>query len=125
MTKHFLALMRKNYINWRRNPCSAVCSLVCPGLLMLILVWLRTIISAKVFDSKTLFVLETPQFMVDMVDGQLDIASTQTRVGPFFDFYLLPTNVSNVSTSPYSPLNFDPETCWLNRSWTLPRVASS
>jgi hypothetical protein len=57
--RHFNALMRKNVINWKREPCSAVCQLVCPGLLMLILVYVRSRITPE-SPSLELALLETP-----------------------------------------------------------------
>jgi hypothetical protein len=52
--------MRKNFVNWKREGCSAICQLVCPGLMMLILVWIRTLITPTELDARALFLLETP-----------------------------------------------------------------
>jgi len=41
---HFNALMKKNWINQKRQPYSTFFSLFCPGFLMLILVYIRTLI---------------------------------------------------------------------------------
>jgi len=53
-TRHFNALMRKNFINWKREPCSAVCQLLTPGLLMLILVYVRSRIEPSSVNAAAL-----------------------------------------------------------------------
>lgn len=40
--RQFRALTKKNFISWYKQPCCALFQLICPGLLMLILVWIRT-----------------------------------------------------------------------------------
>jgi hypothetical protein len=119
--------MRKNFINWKREPCSAACQMICPGMLMLILVYVRSRITPTYFDSTSLAILETPQFQIDMgADNVLNIDSTNDRMTNFTQNYLynLPTlrfNAEDVSTS---PLNFYPTNCMYNNSWVLPKVAS-
>jgi hypothetical protein len=121
-TRHFNALMRKNFINWKREPGSATCQLCCPGLLMLILVYVRTRISPTTYTSATLAFYETPQFTIDLAtDGSLDIAATQARIAPFSGYYKKPYTVT---TDRSSPLNFNPTNCNLTNSWVLPKVAS-
>lgn len=77
--------MRKNFINWKRNPCSAVCQLVCPGMLMLILVYVRELLKPTTLDSLTLAALELPQYQIQLNSGgdALDFAATQTLQTPF------------------------------------------
>lgn len=58
--RHFNALMKKNFINWKREPCTAACQLLFPGILMMILVYVRYRIDPTVFATNTLRVLETP-----------------------------------------------------------------
>ena len=41
-TRHYKALMKKNYINWKRTCCGSICEIVCPLMLMLILVYARS-----------------------------------------------------------------------------------
>ena len=43
--RHFSALMRKNLIIYRRNPCSSLCMLIAPLVMMYIMVILRNKIS--------------------------------------------------------------------------------
>jgi len=42
--RHFNALMKKNWINQKRQPYSSVFTICCPGFLMLVLVYVRTLI---------------------------------------------------------------------------------
>jgi hypothetical protein len=62
--KHFFALMHKNWIIYKRNPFSAVCQFITPVLLMLIMVWLRTVITPKEFDSTSLLKLSHPVYTI-------------------------------------------------------------
>lgn len=126
-TRHFNALMRKNFINWKREPCSAVCQLICPGMLMLILVYVRSRIDPTYFNASTLALLEIPQYQIDMgSDGLLDLDSTQERMANFtkYYYYNLPTLTLDVETDPSSPLQLNPENCLLNSSFVLPKVAA-
>lgn len=122
-SRHYFALMRKNYINWKREGCSSVVQLVCPGLLMLMLVWIRSLITPSELDAHALFLLEVPQYTVTLDSlGALDIAGTNTRLEAFSNYYQYPIDVT---TDSQSPLEFNPVSCMLNNSWVLPRVASN
>jgi hypothetical protein len=115
--------MRKNFVNWKREGCSAICQLVCPGLMMLILVWIRTLITPTELDANALFLLETPQYTVTLdALGDLDISGANSRLQQFSNYYEYPIDVTNDTAS---PLEFNPVSCMLNQSWVLPRVASS
>jgi len=48
--RHFKALSRKNAIIWRRNYICSIFELILPGLLMGIIVWLRTKVIIKQTD---------------------------------------------------------------------------
>ena len=63
-TTHFNALMKKNWINQKRQPYSTCCSLCCPGFLMLILVYIRTLIVPTTEDGAALLALQRPFFPV-------------------------------------------------------------
>lgn len=63
-TRQFKALMKKNFINWKRQPGCAVCEICCPAFIMLILVWVRTLISPT--------------------SAQIDLQQFQTEVYPVF-----------------------------------------
>jgi hypothetical protein len=54
---HFNALMKKNWINQKRQPYSTFCSLFCPGFLMLVLVYIRTLIVPTTVNGSALIAL--------------------------------------------------------------------
>ena len=60
--RQFKALTKKNFIEWTRQPGSAACELICPGLLMLILVWVRVIIKSKNYQIDNLESEKLPFF---------------------------------------------------------------
>ena len=73
-TRHFNALMRKNLINWKRDPCAAVCQVLCPGLLMLVICYIRTRISASTFSADYLQLLQTPMYTAIFdTNGTVDV----------------------------------------------------
>ena len=55
--RHFKALMRKNAINWRRTWCGSILEIVCPALLMLLLVYTRTLVKSTVFGMTDMYTL--------------------------------------------------------------------
>lgn len=61
-TRQFSALTKKNFISYVRQPGCAVFQLVCPGLLMLILVWIRTKITATTTPYVNYELLKKPFF---------------------------------------------------------------
>ena len=51
---HFKALMRKNWINWKRTPCGSISEFVCPIFLMSMLQLLRSAFDIEVIDAELL-----------------------------------------------------------------------
>jgi len=49
--------MRKNAIGWRRTWCGSILEIICPALLMLFLVYVRTLIKRKSFGESDLYTL--------------------------------------------------------------------
>jgi hypothetical protein len=80
-TRHYRALMKKNWINWKRTPCGSICEIICPILLMLILVYARTQVDVTNSEDYSLYSLRRPfypiakpeignKFVVSLVDQQ-------------------------------------------------------
>ena len=46
-TRHFCALMKKNWIVWKRNLFGSICELVCPIVLMAILAIARLLVTSS------------------------------------------------------------------------------
>ena len=60
--RQFCALMRKNCINWRRQPCCSFCEICCPAAIMFFLVWIRTLIPISDNSNTALDALKQPLF---------------------------------------------------------------
>ena len=75
-SRHYKALMKKNYINWKRTPCGSICEIVCPILLMLILVYARSQISPSFNEDYSLYSLRRPIYPVSKpeIDDKFDVA---------------------------------------------------
>lgn len=54
-TRHFLALMKKNWIVWKRNILASLCELFCPLLLMSVLAMSRTLIVPRDYGTESHF----------------------------------------------------------------------
>ena len=52
--RHFTALCRKNWIIWKRNFVCTIFQMIMPILLMLILVWARSVVKIKHTDLVSL-----------------------------------------------------------------------
>ena len=62
--RHYKALMKKNYINWKRTCCGSICEIVCPLMLMLILVYARTQVDVVYNDDYSLYSARRPFYPV-------------------------------------------------------------
>ena len=43
--RHFLALSRKNWINYKRTWCGAICEFLCPIILLILIVYIKDILT--------------------------------------------------------------------------------
>ena len=59
-TRQFKALMRKNFIQWKRQPGCAVCEICCPAVVMFLLVILRSVIDIETFPVSLLNSVRQP-----------------------------------------------------------------
>ena len=84
--KHFAALTKKNWIIYKRNPCSAVCGIITPLLLMLIMVWLRTKVTPTDVDSNSLLKLSHPIYKIAVKNNQLNPVQSSRSLEDFFLF---------------------------------------
>lgn len=46
-TRHFCALMKKNWIVWKRNLFGSICEIICPIILMAILAIARLLVTSS------------------------------------------------------------------------------
>ena len=63
-TRHFRALMKKNYINWKRTCCGSICEIVCPLMLMLILVYARSQVDIVYNNDYSLYSARRPFYPI-------------------------------------------------------------
>jgi len=63
-TRHYKALMKKNFINWKRTPCGSICEIICPIMLMLILVYARSQIDPVEQENYSLYSLRRPFYPI-------------------------------------------------------------
>ena len=63
-TRHYRALMKKNFINWKRTPCGSLCEIICPILLMLIMVAARSMIDPVNNDDWSLYSLRRAYYPI-------------------------------------------------------------
>ena len=62
--RHYKALMKKNFINWKRTPCGSICEIICPILLMLVLVYARAQVEAVSEDDWSLYSLRRAYYPI-------------------------------------------------------------
>jgi hypothetical protein len=73
--RHFSALMRKNWIIYKRNPCTAVCQILTTLFFMLIMVWLRTTVTTTKVDAGDLLKLAHPIYSLESKNNEYDVPS--------------------------------------------------
>ena len=124
--RHLKALTLKNWATSKRQPVTTCCTLVCPGFLMLFMVWLRTLFATKTVDSAYLNLLKNPKFTVVIdADQTVDTSATDDQVNAFFEYtnYTRSDDLSGsyrVQDDQQGPLWFNPPNCNLNHSFVIP-----
>lgn len=106
--------MRKNLIIYRRNPCSSLCMLIAPVIMMYLMVILREKITVTVVSTESLAQLSHPSFTVAMKDNHLDPITSTRELNDFYrydqrsDIFGLDWDVLY---DPTSPTYFYPPNC--------------
>lgn len=67
--RHFRALSRKNAINWKRTPLGSVTEIICPVILMIVLVYARSITKPEFMEGVKISALRHPIFQPAKPDG--------------------------------------------------------
>ena len=90
-TRHYKALMKKNWINWKRTPCGSICEIFCPILLMLILVYARTQVDVSANEDFSLYSLRRPFYPIAKPElGNkfvVSLADQQRQLEDYRDFF--------------------------------------
>jgi hypothetical protein len=68
--RHFKALMRKNWINWKRTICGSIMECFCPVLLMLVIVWFRSEITPEMAPEFDFYLLKKPFYAPNVLNGE-------------------------------------------------------
>lgn len=71
---HYKALMKKNWINWKRTPVGSISEILCPLILIGMLVSLKTLFDAEMIEASLLYQnasLQTP-VKIKKNDNRLD-----------------------------------------------------
>ena len=146
-TRQFNALMRKNFISWRRRTKCSFFEILCPTLVMLIMVFLRCKIEVedKSFSLESMLKDRKPSYPAfsysgDLTDDPTDsswsgIASTATLsldLNGFMKYANFPSEAFyeehktgyEIAEDTKSPLFFIPFQCIKENSYVTPRVAS-
>ena len=120
--RQFKALMRKNFIQWKRQPGCAFCEICCPAVVMFLMVILRNIIDPETFDLSSLAKVRQPSFPGFVWDGQKwgpeGISDMNSDLDPFFVYGEYPNATWHDIFGPYSvtndyggPFFFVPQQC--------------
>lgn len=145
-TRQFNALMRKNFISWRRRTKCSFFEILCPALVMLIMVFLRAKIDVeeKNFSLESMLKARKPTFTAfsyagDLTDDPTDsgwsgVKSTvqvSLDLNGFMKYAEFPNeafyekhNLYEMAEDTKSPLFFIPFNCIKENSYVTPRVAS-
>jgi hypothetical protein len=67
--RHFKALNKKNWINWRRTLAGSITEIVCPFVLILILMFLRIQIKREIIDNVNLEKMRHGLYPVSSLDS--------------------------------------------------------
>ena len=114
--RQFSALTKKNFISYVRQPGCAVFQLLCPGLLMLILVWIRTKITATTTPYINYEEYKKPLFPgLEYTGSQTwstgDFQTTSARQDGFFTYDNYTQGTYSIVADFNGPLYFNPSHC--------------
>ena len=89
--RQWKALMRKNFINWKRQPKCSFFEICCPAFVMLLMVVMRNVIDKEYFDYSDLAKVRAPAFTALKWDSSADTWTTdtnniQSEMDPFFRY---------------------------------------
>jgi hypothetical protein len=108
--RHYKALMKKNFINWKRTPCGSITEILLPIGLMMILVWARAKIDPEPTENYSLYSLRHPLYPIakpdDSADGNytVNIGDSLNEIGEYQDFMTY-SNYLNINTTVQLPVD--------------------
>ena len=127
--RQWKALMRKNFINWKRQAKCSFFEICCPATVMLLMVVLRSIIDVEVFDFSSLNKVRQPvmpglTYTTGTGWDTSKIGEQNTDLSPFFEYAEYPAFVQydlgqtySMQIDPLGPLFFLPSNCLKEKSF--------
>ena len=107
-TRHFRALMMKNYINWKRTPVGSICEILAPIMLMFILVWARLEIDPETINDYSLYSLRHPLYPTGKPGANgtysIEIADIPAQMEDM-DGFMKYVDYTNIDTTIKLPVN--------------------
>ena len=118
--------MRKNFINWKRQPKCSFFEICCPAMCMFLLVILRNVIEVETYDFSSLIKVRAPvtpalfydSTQKDWLTGMDEFDAKSTELNDFFKYATYPGQIYyakftnyNMTTDPAGPLAFLPSDC--------------
>lgn len=101
-TRHYFALMKKNWIIWKRTLAASICELVCPMVLMALLAITRLAISSSIVSatshiSETAVIMPFTDMYTNLTTANATLNATNAKYYNFSTF-------SEVDFSNYQPI---------------------
>ena len=144
--RQWKALMRKNFINWKRQAKCSFFEICCPAVVMYLMVILRGVVDVTTVPMDQLLAVRQPTFVgatwtwnePEKETGPdygtwnfLDYGTINDDVTSFFEYDSYPvlnpttsTNKYNVLDDKFGPFYFIPSNCLKINSFQVPKVAS-
>lgn len=126
--RQWKALMRKNFINWKRQPKCSFFEICCPAMCMFLMVILRNVITVETLDFSALvkvrapvtpgfeLIGQSPDYTWNSDTTSLDAKSSE--LNEFFKYATYPNALYyelfpnyDITTDPAGPLAFLPSDC--------------
>jgi hypothetical protein len=70
---HYKALMKKNWINWKRTPCGSLSEIICPLILIGMLVSLKGLFVTEMISASVLYENASLQTPINIKKGDKSI----------------------------------------------------
>ena len=129
-TRQWKALMRKNFIGWKRQPGCSFFEICCPCFVMITMVLLRNLIDVEVFDFSALAKVRQPTVpglswdSTSSTWSAKDFAKLSTDLDGFFEYSQYPNATYyaieptyNIQSDVQGPLYFIPSDCLKSNSF--------
>ena len=135
-SRQFKALMRKNWINWKRSPKCSFCEICCASYIFLLLVWIRTLINVQTFDVGELAIARHPLLPTLWYNSTTSNWTLSEKVNEpvqnFTEYNRYPTNPQDplgprtkdydARSDAFGFMGFIPTQCFKNNSFMIDKV---